>query len=69
MAGRHSSRVNAFDGIALTRLDILTGFAELQVCIAYEVDGQTIDYFPSQVETLANAAARCTRRFPAGTSR
>jgi len=52
VAGRHSSRVNAFDGIALTRLDLLTGFDELQVCVAYEVDGQRIEYFPSQVETV-----------------
>jgi adenylosuccinate synthase len=52
VAGRHSSRVNAFDGIALTRLDLLTGFNELQVCTAYELDGQQIEYFPSQVETL-----------------
>jgi adenylosuccinate synthase len=54
VAGRHSSRVNAFDGVALTRLDILTGFDELRVCVGYEVDGQPIDYFPSQVETLAS---------------
>jgi adenylosuccinate synthase len=52
IAGRHSSRVNAFDGIALTRLDLLTGFAELKVCTAYELDGQEIEYFPSQAETL-----------------
>ena len=52
VAGRHSSRVNAFDGIALTRLDILTGFAELKVCAGYSLDGDRIDYFPSQAETL-----------------
>jgi adenylosuccinate synthase len=52
VAGRHTSRVNAFDGIALTRLDLLTGFDELEVCVAYELDGERIDYFPSQVETL-----------------
>src|SRR4051812_15614142 len=50
VAGRHSSRVNAFDGIALTRMDILSGFSELRVCTAYEFEGQQIDYFPSQVE-------------------
>ena len=44
--------MNAFDGIALTRLDILAGFKELKICTAYEVDGHRIDYFPSQVETL-----------------
>jgi adenylosuccinate synthase len=52
VAGRHSSRLNAFDGIALTRLDLLTGLSEIQVCTAYDLDGQTIDYLPSQVETL-----------------
>jgi adenylosuccinate synthase len=52
VAGRHSSRVNAFDGVALTRLDLLTGFPELKICTAYEVDGERVDYFPSQVETL-----------------
>jgi adenylosuccinate synthase len=52
VAGRHSSRVNAFDGIALTRLDLLTGFSELRVCVGYELDGQRIDYFPSQADTV-----------------
>jgi adenylosuccinate synthase len=56
VAGRHSSRLNAFDGIALTRLDLLTGLPELKVCTAYLLEGEQIAYFPSQVETLA----RCT---------
>jgi len=53
VAARHSSRINAFDGIALTRLDILTGFAELKVCTAYELDGERIEHFPSRAETVA----------------
>jgi adenylosuccinate synthase len=56
VAGRHTSRINAFDGLAISRLDILTGVDELRVCRAYELDGKQIDYFPSQAETLA----RCT---------
>jgi adenylosuccinate synthase len=58
--------VNAFDGIALTRLDLLTGFDEIRVCVGYELDGEAIEFFPSQVETLA----RCTpvyERFPGWT--
>jgi adenylosuccinate synthase len=53
VAGRHSSRVNAFDGIALTRLDLLTGFPQLQVCTGYELDNDRIDYFPSSEKLLA----------------
>jgi adenylosuccinate synthase len=52
VAGRHTSRVNAFDGVALTRLDLLTDFDRLEVCVGYDLDGERIDYFPSQVETL-----------------
>ena len=52
VASRHSSRINAFDGIALTRMDLLTGFSELKVCTAYELDGERIEYFPSQVDSL-----------------
>jgi adenylosuccinate synthase len=53
VAARHSAHVNAFDGIALTRLDILTGLPELRVCTAYTVDGERIAYFPSLADTLA----------------
>jgi adenylosuccinate synthase len=28
--------VNGFDGIALTKLDVLTGMPELKVCVAYD---------------------------------
>ncbi|GAC1321529.1 MAG: adenylosuccinate synthase [Chloroflexota bacterium] len=53
VASRHSSRINAFDGIALTRLDLLTGFPKLSVCVAYHLNGEQIEYFPSQADTLA----------------
>ena len=47
------------DGITLTKLDVLDGFEEIKVCIAYELDGKRLDYLP----TAANAQARCTPIF------
>jgi adenylosuccinate synthase len=47
VAGHHAVQVNGFDAIALTRLDILSAFDPLQVCIGYELDGERIDHFPS----------------------
>lgn len=32
---RYAARVNGLDGIALTKLDVLTGMPELKVCVAY----------------------------------
>ena len=46
VAGRYSVRVNGFDSMIVTRLDILDGFESLKVCVAYELDGQEIDRFP-----------------------
>ena len=36
----------------LTRLDILDSFSEIMVCVAYELEGQRIDYFPGNAAVL-----------------
>lgn len=53
VAARHSMIVNGFHSIALTRLDILDELDEIQVCVAYELDGARIEYLPSQIEDFA----------------
>ena len=35
------------DSIALTKLDVLTGFDELKVCVAYRIDGEVRTEYPS----------------------
>ena len=52
VAARFSSRINGFTGTAITRLDILDAFAQLKICVAYELDGNKIDYFPASVAAL-----------------
>lgn len=49
---RHAVRINGLTELALTKLDILSGWQELKVCVAYELDGDRIDYFPSDVASL-----------------
>lgn len=49
---RHARRVNGLTEMVLTKLDILSGLAELGVCVAYELDGRRIDYFPSDLAAL-----------------
>ncbi len=50
VAMRHAVRVNGVDQVALMKLDVLDGFDEVRVCIAYEVDGKEIDYVPYELE-------------------
>jgi adenylosuccinate synthase len=49
---RYAVRVNGLDGIALTKLDVLTGLDEIKVCVAYRTPGGTTEDFPiDDVET------------------
>ncbi len=44
---RQSVIVSGIDGLALTKLDILDGFDEIQVATHYKLDGKIIDYVPA----------------------
>ena len=52
IAARFSTRINGFTGVAITRLDALDTLPRLKVCVGYRLNGQTIDYFPSNVAAL-----------------
>jgi adenylosuccinate synthase len=43
---RYAVRVNGLDGVALTKLDVLTGLDKLELCVAYKVKGQLTEDFP-----------------------
>ncbi|MEA2993094.1 MAG: adenylosuccinate synthase [Alphaproteobacteria bacterium] len=44
---RQTVRISGIQGLALTKLDILDGFDEIQVCTGYRLDGREIDYLPA----------------------
>ena len=48
--GKYAVEVNGLDCLAITKLDVLDELDEIQVCVAYELNGIRIDYFPSSVE-------------------
>jgi len=52
VATRYASRLNGCDELALMKLDVLDGFHEVKVCVAYEYNGQEIDYIPSDLENV-----------------
>jgi adenylosuccinate synthase len=52
---RHAVRVNGITGIALTKLDVLTGFKKVPICTAYRFDGQLYDEFPASSKVLDKA--------------
>ena len=43
---RYAARVNGVTDFVLTKLDVLTGWPTVPVCVAYEVDGRKLDEMP-----------------------
>ena len=50
--GKYAVQVNGLDCLAITKLDVLDELDEIQVCIAYELNGKKIDYFPTNADDL-----------------
>ena len=48
----HAHRVNSLTELVITKLDILSGLDEIPVCVAYELDGQTIRHIPADLAVL-----------------
>jgi adenylosuccinate synthase len=53
VAARMSTRVNGFNSIVITRLDVLDTLPRVKICVGYKIDGQVIDNFPASITTLA----------------
>ncbi|CAD5934903.1 Adenylosuccinate synthetase [Planktothrix agardhii] len=51
--GRYAVRINGLDCLAITKLDVLDGLDEIKVCIAYDIDGERCEHFPSSARTFA----------------
>ena len=50
---RRSARINGLTGLCITKLDVLDGIDELNICTGYELDGKTIDLLPIGADDVA----------------
>ncbi len=50
---RYAARINGLTGLAVTKVDVLSGFETLKLCVAYEVDGVRLTELPTDAELLA----------------
>ncbi len=64
VALRHACRLNGCTGLALTKLDVLSGLEEVRACVAYRLaDGSTVDRMPPLQSQFA-AAEPVWQTFP-----
>lgn len=52
VAARYSAQVNGYTSLVLTRLDVLDRITPIKICTGYRVDGNVINYFPTNNEVL-----------------
>ncbi|MEP7117142.1 MAG: adenylosuccinate synthase [Acidobacteriota bacterium] len=54
VAVRYAVRVNGIGALALTKLDVLDGIEEIQVAVAYRIDGRDVHDFPANLPNDAS---------------
>jgi len=52
---QHAVRINGVTGLAITKLDVLDGLAEVKLCVAYELDGERLESIPACCNQLEKA--------------
>jgi len=52
---RYASRINGLTDIVLTKLDVLSGWKKIPVCVAYDVNGTRFDELPQEQAAFAAA--------------
>jgi adenylosuccinate synthase len=55
VAVRYTTRLSGIDRLSLMMMDVLSHFDEIQVCVAYDIDGQRVERFPCLAEDLRRA--------------
>ena len=65
---RYAARINALDHLAITKLDVLSGLGELNVCTRYRGPGEArFDNYPYHQTVMHRRGRRVRARSPAGT--
>jgi len=63
LAARYAAELCGFDGLAITKLDVLSGMDEIGLVVGYEIDGRQVEAYP--VDTpLIERAQPIVKMFP-----
>jgi adenylosuccinate synthase len=55
VVARHAVRLNGMSGLALTKIDVLTGLQTIRICTAYDCQGRRFEDFPASAAVLRGA--------------
>jgi adenylosuccinate synthase len=63
VAGRYAARLNTLTELVVTKLDVLSAFPTIKVCVAYEYEGERYEEFPPH-QTIFNKCKPVFEEFP-----
>lgn len=49
---KHACKVSGINKLALTKMDVLDGLEKIKICTHYNLNGEKIDFFPSNIEDV-----------------
>ncbi len=52
VALRHAKRVAGINALSLNLLDVFSGFDKIKICVAYDLNGKQIDYYPASLKEV-----------------
>lgn len=52
IAVRYTARLSGINMLALMMMDVVSQLPEVKICVAYELDGERIEHFPSHADDL-----------------
>jgi adenylosuccinate synthase len=59
IAAKYACRLNGCDDVAIMKLDVLDGFDEIKVCVAYEINGKRIETMPTNLDNVTPIYETC----------
>ena len=62
VAARYAARINTLTELVITKLDVLSHFSSIKVCVAYEFEGERFERFPRN-QTIFNKATPVFEEF------
>lgn len=66
VAGRYAARLNTLTELVVTKLDVLSNFSSIKVCVAYEFEGKRFEEFPPN-QTIFNKCRPVFEELPGWT--
>jgi adenylosuccinate synthase len=55
VAVRYTARLSGVDALSMMMMDVLSQLSEVKICVAYELDGERTNQFPSNADDLRRA--------------